>query len=300
MISAWTFGRLPNGREVTAYSLQHKSGLWAIILDYGLTLQSLILPDGRNIILNHADLDGYMSGDDYRGAMIGPYANRIEGASFTIDETRYQLETNEEDWNLHSGPDGFDRQLWTMTPSGDCLIATLNTQAISGFPGQLDVRVKFELSEKSLRISLKAVADQSTPINMTYHPYWNLKGKDVINGHDLYLISDQKTDYGLIGSKDISQTRFDFKTPCPIGQVQLDHNFKRLKAVTLQYEKTTLQISSSLPDLQIYSGDQLKASRSGIAFEPQFQPNDINLERKSLFKAGEPYDHWIEYAFDWR
>ena len=300
MISAWTFGILPDGRKVTAYRVHDASGLTAIILDYGLILQSLILPDGRNITLNHADLDSYLSGNDYRGAIIGPYANRIEGACFNIEGTVYALAANEKSCNLHSGPNGFDRKLWKITPSKDKLEAVLKTQSMSGFPGQLEVQVRFALSQQRLRLSLRAVSDQSTPINMTYHPYWNLKGKGKIDDHDLHLISAGQTAYTLTDIKDISQTRFDFTMSRPIGQVQIDHNFKHTQGVVLNYGQTSLHISSSLPDLQIYTGDQMKTPRSGIAVEPQFQPNDINLERKSLFKANDAYDHWIEYKFDWR
>ena len=113
---------------------------------------------------------------------------------------------------LMTGPNGFDRKLWKITPSKDKLEAVLKTQSMSGFPGQLEVQVRFELSQQRLRLSLRAVSDQSTPINMTYHPYWNLKGKGKIDDHDLHLISAGQTAYTCLlytspSPRDLSTSR---------------------------------------------------------------------------------------------
>lgn len=297
MNTEWTFGTLPDGRAVTAYRLRSPSGMEAVILDYGLILQSLVLPDGRNVTLGHETLEDYLSGEDYRGAIIGPNANRIVGAQFRIGDETFKLPTNDGANNLHSGPEGFDRQLWEIESEGDNLIATLLSKSAEGFPGALDLHITIALADQTLRVEMTATTNASTPVNLTWHPYWNLAGEGRIDSHDLQVLAEERTEVESGQSFPVKQTRFDFREPLPLGHIRLDDNFKSVEGTMLRSGSTALHIRSSLPDLQIYAGDALPVPRSGIAIEPQFQPNDVNLEQKSLLQPEETYHHWIEYHF---
>jgi len=95
MITSRKFGTLPSGEAVTAYDLTCEAGYKATILSYGATLQSLIFPDGTDIVHGFDDLENYLGNHPYFGAAIGRVANRIGGASFEIDGTRYDLPKNE-------------------------------------------------------------------------------------------------------------------------------------------------------------------------------------------------------------
>ncbi len=299
MISAWTFGTLPEGRVVTAYQLTSESGFRAVVLDYGVTLQALYLPDGRNVTLGHDSLDAYLDGAGYRGAIIGPNANRIVGASFEIDGQHVEVSTNDGENNLHSGDTGFHTQIWNARIEEDVLIFSHTAQAgTGGFPGHLSVTLRISFRNDTLRLEMRAETNAPTPVNLTWHPYWNLNGRGRIDGHDLSVSADNRSILETAQTVPVKETRFDFRKALPLGHVRLDDNFKDVKEARLKGHSTELNVTSSLPDMQVYTGDALSVPRSGVALEPQFQPNDINLDQRSLLRPGEVYDHWIAYRFD--
>lgn len=290
---------MPDGQTIHTYELKTAHGLKASILNYGATLQALLLPDGRNVVLGYEALEGYLSDTAYLGQIIGRNANRIAPACFEIEGEIFHLAKNDGDANLHSGPEGFDTKLWSSDIVDETLILRhVSPDGDQGFPGELSVTLRITVAEMSLRLEMEAETTRPTPINMTWHPYWNLLGQSRIDGHTLNVKSAHRT--GLQSGQPISvdRTRFDFTTPLPLGSIQIDENYIDARDATLSANGTTLRVSSSLPDLQIYTGDALPNPRSGIALEPQFRPNDINFAQDSLLQPGETYRHWIEYAFE--
>jgi len=143
-----------------------------------------------------------------------------------------------------------------------------------------------------------------TPINITWHPYWNLngtqstKGGHRIDGHDLQITAERRTEFLSADSISVKNTRFDFQSSLPLGQIKIDENYIDAARAKLIANQTSLTVTSSLPDMQIYTGDHLAQPRTGIAIEPQFRPNDINIEQLSLLQPGETYRHWIDYHFN--
>jgi aldose 1-epimerase len=92
-ISSRRFGRLPAGGAVTLYTLRNRHGMQTRIATYG----------------------GIVESSSYFGALIGRYANRIAGAQFTLNGTRYRLAANDGPNALHGGRIGFDKVVWTVT-----------------------------------------------------------------------------------------------------------------------------------------------------------------------------------------
>lgn len=299
MENAWTFGKLPDGRKVTAYALTSASGLRAVVLNYGGILQSLTLPDGKNIVLGHETLPPYLSGTHYCGAFVGRNANRIRNATFEIDGLRSDLPANAGEFNLHSGPQGFDVQMWSVTHSSDALILRhVSPDGHQGFPGDVAVMLLISLKDLSLRLDMRATTTAPTPVNPTWHPYFNLKGEGRIDGHDLQVAASHRTVLDAPAPKPVADTRYDFRRALPLGHVRLDDNYTDCEGAVLRAGDQSISVKSSLPDLQVYTGDALDAPRTGIALEPQFRPDDINREQQSLLRPGEIYAHWIEYKFD--
>lgn len=60
--------------------------------------------------------------------VVGRCANRIQGASFTLDGEIYKLTANNGSNALHGGTKGFDKQLWDAKsidhPDGDAVQLT--------------------------------------------------------------------------------------------------------------------------------------------------------------------------------
>src|SRR5258706_3793306 len=136
-LAAEPFGITPEGIAIERWRLDNGAGLSVAILTYGGIVQSIEVPDrdGKraNVALGFATLAPYLERHPHFGTITGRYANRIGGASFTLDGRRHSLAANYGRNSLHGGPEGFGRPGWTAraaagiaagrTPrydSGDC------------------------------------------------------------------------------------------------------------------------------------------------------------------------------------
>lgn len=293
------FGTRKDGHAILAYELTSDAGFKAVILNQGAILQGFWLPNGQNVTLGFDNWEDYASDTAFLGRIVGPNANRILGARFSIDEQEYRLTANDGDHNLHSGPNGFDEQIWDVTQDEDALILSLDTSnGYNGFPDKVRAKLVISLVENRLKLELEASCDHPTPMNMTWHPYWRLGRMGKIDGHDLCIESETYSVLETGEKRSVKDTYHDFRRALPIGSTKLDDNYKDVKQVSLRSDNIRMTVKSSLPDMQIYTGDGLPDPRSGIAIEPQYQPNDINLAKKSLLRPGETYHQWIEYKFD--
>ena len=252
-----SFGKMPDGTNVTLYTLTNASGAQVQITNYGGTVVSVKVPDNKgkldDIVLGFDKLSGYLQdGDPYFGALIGRYGNRIAGGKFTLDGASYTLAVNNGPNSLHGGKKGFDKVVWTassVAPSADGAVGVeLSYQSKDGeegYPGSLYVKVAYTLtSDNSLKIDYTATTDKATVVNLTNHSYFNLNGAgngDVLD-QVVQINADRMTpvDSNLIPTgelKSVAGTPFDFRTPTPIGarinqdeeQIKFgggyDHNF---------------------------------------------------------------------------
>ena len=299
MVERWQFGIKSNGSPVHAHRLRSDAGFEAVVLDQGAILQSFCLPNGRNVSLGFENWESYESDPTYKGRIIGPNANRIENARFRIDGHEHRVTPNDGPHNLHSGPDGFDTQMWLAEPTESGLRLELESPDVHhDFPGTLRAVLNISLTGCALRLDMEATTNQTTPMNLTWHPYWNLSNNVRVNGHNLEVSAETYTKLENHEAFPIKGTLRDFTQSHPIGNVQLDCNYQNVRQARLTAERTTMLVTSSLPDMQVYTGDALPNARSGIALEPQFRPNDINFAQDSLLRPSEIYRHWIEYRFD--
>lgn len=299
MIQRWQFGTRADKQSISAFRLTSEAGFQAVVLDQGAILQSFHLPNGRNITLGHNEWDSYESDSDYIGRIIGPNANRIVNAKFQIEEEEFRLYANDGLHNLHSAPNGFDVQMWDAKQTDSGLTLELQSpDGHNGFAGAIKASLKISLVQNKLRIDMQATAERPTPINLTWHPYWNLGGGSKIDGHDLRVDAKHHTQLEFLRALPVKDTRYDFRKALPLGSIRLDTNYKDVKSTQLFSNNISMTVTSSLPDMQIYTGDSLARPRAGITLEPQYRPNDINFTQDSLLRSGEVYRHWIEYSFD--
>ena len=100
------FGKTKQGEEVFLYSIKNAKGVTAEVTNYGAILVNLYVPDKNgnveDIVLGYDKVEDYFENGCFFGATIGPNANRIANAKFSIDGVTYQLAVNDNQNNLHS------------------------------------------------------------------------------------------------------------------------------------------------------------------------------------------------------
>jgi len=297
-ISESKFGALPDGTPVLLYTLINKRGMVAKITDYGAILTELWVPDARgnvtNVVHGFDNLDQYVKGHPFFGAIAGRYANRIANGKFTLDGKEYTLAKNNGPNHLHGGVKGFDKKVWKSR----ALPATADSVAVEftctspdgeeGYPGTMKVTVTYTLTnDNELRIDYDATTDKPTVVNLTNHSYFNLAGGGSILDHLLVINADRYTvpDTTLIPTGEIAPvkgTAFDFREPKPIGRdiaavmegtKGYDHNFVIVGGggkLTLGARATdprsgrVMEVWTTEPGVQLYCGNHLNGSVKGV------------------------------------
>ncbi len=214
MSSGRFFGRLPDGREVAEHTLDNGRGLVLKAIGPGGIVTSLACPDreGRSasVVLGFDNLADYVERNPNFGILVGRYGNRIRDGRFTLDGTTHQLARNDGAQTLHGGPVGFGKRLWSIERVADAddgsvalELALTSEDGDQGFPGRLDVVVRYTLTPASeWRIDYRATTDRATVVNLTHHGYWNLAGagSGSVLDHELTLNGGRflEVDAGLI------------------------------------------------------------------------------------------------------
>ena len=301
-----------------------------------------------NIVLGYDNLAGYVANSPYFGAIVGRYANRIARGHFTLDGATYTLAVNNGPNSLHGGLRGFDKVVWNARPfqnqegQGVALDYT-SANGEEGYPGTLRTTVTYTLTpDDRLIVDYLAATDKATPLNLSQHSYWNLVGnasRDIL-GHVLTLNAEAITpvDSTLIPTGEIAPvqgTPFDFRTPHAIGEridqrqnTQIrygngyDHNFVlnrgnaapgALVLAARVVEPTTgrtMEISTTEPGIQFYSGNFLDGSitgsggavyhfRYGLALETQHYPDSPNHPNfpSTILQPGQQYRSRTVFKF---
>ncbi len=235
------FGRTKEGQKVTAFTLSNSNGMSVRILDFGGTIQSLIVPDREgvptDVVLGYDDVASYENGSCFYGAIVGRYANRIKDARFVLDGKEYVLEKNSGDNHNHGG---FNKRMFEASVDRDALVLRyLSPDMEEGFPGNLSVEVRYRLrDDNALEIGYTAATDAPTVLNLTNHSYFNLNGQDgsTVLDHRVQLNSSYFTEYsetfaqtGAILS--VEDTPLDFRSERVIGE-RFDDDYPQFRICT--------------------------------------------------------------------
>lgn len=295
------------------------------IIDHGARIASVRVPDRDGVVGEVTlgfDEAGWQEDGDFLGATIGRIANRVDGARFTLDGTEYRIPANEGVHALHGGSSGFDKQEFALSPvttaedGARSVTATRRSpDGEMGFPGNLDVTVTYTVSGSALTVEMTAVTDAPTPVALTNHTYWNLRGRPgSIEEHvvrvaaDSFLpVRDDLIPSGVV--EPVAGTPFDLREPTSIGprlharseqttitrgvdhayllRDRADHRATTVARVVEPVSGRTLTLYTDQDSLQVYTGNFLDGSkplrdgttaRQGGAFclEPQTHPNAVN------------------------
>src|SRR2546423_10737438 len=301
-----------------------------------------------DIVLGYDNLAAYVANSPYFGAIVGRYANRIARGHFTLDGVTYTLAVNNGPNSLHGGLRGFDKVVWTARPfqtqeAQGVTLDYISRDGEEGYPGTVHAAVNYTLtSDDRLIVEYSANTDKATPINLSQHSYWNLAGnasRDIL-GHVLTINADATTpvDTTLIPTGEmmpVQGTPFDFRTPHAIGErvdqrqsIQIrygngyDHNWVLNRhgaasgalvlaaRVVEPASGRTMEISTTEPGLQFYSGNFLDGSitgkggavyhfRYGLALETQHYPDSPNHPNfpSTILRPGQQYRSRTVFKF---
>jgi aldose 1-epimerase len=302
-VKAEVFGTLGVGGVVEKYMLT-SAEIELELISYGARVVALKTKDRDgvwgDVTLGYGELKPYVENTNaYFGVIAGRYANRIAKGRFELAGKTVQTTINDGVNMLHGGVEGFDQRNWEgEIVEGGVEFALVSPDGDQGFPGTLEVRVRYTLRGSVVRIEYSAVSDKATVVNLTNHAYFNLDGEasGTILEEELTLEADAYTpvaDAAAIPTGEIATvdgTPFDFRRATVIGsrigdendQLKFgrgyDHNWVvRGKAgelrpaakVVAPKSGRVLTVETTEPGIQFYSGNFLDGTlvgKSGVAY----------------------------------
>ena len=332
IIQQETFGVTREGKPVEAYRLENKAGEYLRIITFGGAMQALCLKDRDGVLCDV--VPGFEQVEDYEkslscfGSMVGRVCNRTAGAQFVLHGKTYHLGRNDNGNNLHSGPDGYHLRVWEYESShcdekeASVTLKLHSPDGDQGFPGSADIHVTYAFNESDqVHVSIRAVPDRDTMLNMTCHSYFNLNGEGsgkvtdhLVTIHaDTYLEKDSENI--PVERRSVTDTIYDFRKGKKIGKDLPDTGFDHCFYVDEQpcfeacSEKTGIgfTLSTDQPCVQLYTAGFLEephgkhpySHTDAFAIEAQYPVNSVNgvQNERPLVKAQEEYRWDTVYQF---
>ena len=187
------FGTTTSGQTVHQITLA-AGDLTVRLITLGSIVQSVRLAGvDHDLTLGSDDVADYEGAMRYHGSLIGPVANRISNARAIIDGMSYELERNKDGLFLHSGKDATHLKVWQVeevTPTSARLSIAL-ADGVCGLPGNRTITATWSVTAPgTLSLSVTAITDEPTLMNLANHSYWNLDGTDRWDGHHLRVAAD--------------------------------------------------------------------------------------------------------------
>lgn len=309
-------------KAVKEYILENGKNTTVGVCNYGAAVTKFCINNNigqpTDVVLGFKNLNDYKKNPCYLGVTVGRYANRIANGIFELEGKTYKLDTNNAPNCLHGGFNGFQNKIWDIqnNTKNSITLSYFSADLEGGFPGNLTVSVRFELSETDeLSINYIAYTDKTTVINLTNHTYFNLNGHNAgkciqhllkINAN--LFTPTNKNAIPTSELKSVTNTPFDFRDFKTIEQnmdnnneqiifgAGYDHNFcvanydgnlKLAAEVMGNLTDIKLQVFTTQPGLQFYSGNYLNdialgkhnlpyGYRSGFCLETQHFPDSPN------------------------
>ncbi|WP_432753337.1 aldose epimerase family protein [Streptomyces sp. JL2001] len=299
------------GTDVRRWTLE-RGGIRVRVLTYGGIVQSVQVPDRDgvpgDVVLGFPDLTGYLKRPEpFFGALVGRYANRIAGGSFTLDGRTHRLPLSGGPNCLHGGERGFDKRVWDAREITDgVLLSRVSPDGEEGFPGRLEVSAAYTLDpDGALRIAYRARTDAPTVVALTNHSYWDLGS----GPHELRVAASRWTPTDATGLPtgafaEVAGTELDFRAGRPLS-MPLDHNFVLDEggpdAVAELYAPDTgrtVTVETTEPGLQVYADPGL----GGVALETQHFPDSPNRPEfpSTVLRPGEVLVSTTRFRFGTR
>ena len=332
MVKIKNFGTF-KGKSVDQYTLTSSTGVEVDIINWGGVVRDWRVPTKsglRSVVLGFDTFDDYPKHSPHLGALAGRVANRIAGASFTLDGKTYALPANEAGSTLHGGPEGIGNLAWDARAddaTNSVVLTLLSPDGAMGFPGTLNITATYRLDGNRLRLELGATTDKATPVSLVQHQYFNLGTTDDVLDHRYWFAAGAYTevDDKLIPTGNILEVKpgseRDFRAPKTLRDasgkgIGYDGNFvldagRNLKdpvaIVTAPGGDLTLKLWTDRPGLQFYNalttnvpvpglGGRHYGQFSGFCLEDQAFPDALHHAHfpNIIVTPDKPYSHWCD------
>lgn len=332
------FGKTKQGEEVIKYTVEFPK-LKAEFLNYGCTIKSLYTPDKNgkmeNIVLGFDTFENYEKEPPcYFGCVVGRIAGRTQNGILDIKGDLYQLTQNNGRNNLHGGKKGLHNRVWEskieeLDNKAIIIFKTFSPHLEEGFPGDLDIIVKYIVDENSVSIEYEGIPDRDTYLSLTNHVYFNLSGdfeRDILeqnlnfNAKGYYAVDEETLPIKLIEKDEIfvPKENFNLGKALTLNHEQIkivgngyDHPFLLEKNSQLDgYAEDTVsgrrvEFVTDQPIAVFYTGNNLNLERdgfkkhSGFCLETQDYPDVKNIapEKMVIYSKIKPYMQKTKFIF---
>jgi aldose 1-epimerase len=338
------FGQTVEGWPVEQYILTNSHGASVRLINYGAIVTNLFVP-GKNgnmddVVLGFDDVKEYQESGPAMGCIAGRYANRIANGMFTIDGSTYAVTANLGMNSLHGGFKGLGKRMWEadtgVASDGPTVrFKIVDPDGEEGFPGTVNVTVLYTLTnDDTLKVQYYATTTKATPINLTQHSYFNLRGNgrgDVLG----YIAKIFATHYLPVDATEIptgqiapvAGTPFDFTKAKAIGAdikslpppftgydhtMVLDNPSAKLVEAAQVYDPDSgrmLDCWTTEPGVHFYTGNGIGGlagkdgvpyfAHEGFCLETQHYPDSPNEPSfpNTILRPGHVYRQVTEFRF---
>ena len=318
-------------------TLSNRSGIEVSLLSRGAAIRAIRVPTPDGVVdtvLGYPTAEAYLSDPYYMGATLGRYVNRIRGARCEVGGARIALDANDGEHCLHGGRQSLSARVWRLArfrEQSEAVFVYTSPHGESGFPGTLDVSVRYALQSRALAILLTARSDRDTVVSLSNHAYFNLAGTDSVRNHSVRINADAYTpvDADVVPTgaiAPVADTVFDLRQPTRLadrlrgltGGFDQNYVLNKDEGASVRFaghrapfaasavsaeSGVGLNVYTTQPGLQFYTGQHLGdpfVPFQGMCFEPQAFPDAPNVPGfpSTYLSAGETYRELIVYAFD--
>lgn len=263
-----------------------------LVLTHGSYRAEVVTVGGclRALTRDGADLvAGWPAGrmcENFRGAVLMPWPNRIADGAYEFDGRTQQAALTEP--ARHNALHGLAHWVdWTVAEQeADRALLTHALVAQAGYPFPLDLAVDYRLDGAGLTVTLSAtnVGDGPVPYGTGLHPYLTVGRR--IDECVLTLPASTRCEMDERGlpspAQPVAGTAYDFREPRTLGDLSLDHPFGGVApgaTATLadpdSGRTVALTVHDGLGWLHLFTGDSIEGrERESLAIEPTTAPPD--------------------------
>ena len=228
--------------------------------------------------------------DGAHGAPLIPWPNRLADGAYTFDGTDYQVALTEPE--KHNAIHGFLqwRSWQAREQTAESIVMATRLYPLQGYPFTLDVSIEYTLSTTGLaaRTTATNIGDTACPYGCGQHPYLS-PGTGLIDDCEIELDAGTRiltsADRQLpTGTEPVDGTPYDFRRPCRLGELQIDHAFTDLvrdddgrgwlRLHGTDGRTAQLWVDSTYRLIQVFTSDTLAPDRRrrGLGAEPMTCP----------------------------